>query len=97
MTRLFELSSQDAEGAHLLIVELDKVVMARFQKQDGHLYQHIVVRFVDGHEDQDLVRPGDAQRFLQAYRDYLSGRPAGSARSPLFPEVSPAADRGRPV
>jgi hypothetical protein len=25
------------------------------------------------------VKPGDAQRFLEAYRDHLRGRPAGSA------------------
>ncbi len=79
MTRLFELSSRDAEGDHLLVLDLDKVVMARFQRQEGHHYQHIVVRFVDGHEDKDIVRPGDAQRFLEAYRDYLRGQSPGPA------------------
>lgn len=72
----FELTSQDSEGEHLPVLVLDRVVLARFQKQEGHHYRHIVVRFVDGHEDKDMVRPGDAQRFLDAYRDHLRGQAA---------------------
>ncbi|QEL14062.1 hypothetical protein [Limnoglobus roseus] len=50
--------------------------MVRFQRQKGHQYQHIVVKFVAVHEDKDMVRPADAQRFLDACRDHLRGLPA---------------------
>ena len=57
-------------------VDLDKVCVVRIQKQAGHHYLSLLVRFVDGHEAHDLVPPEAAQHFLDAYREYLREQPA---------------------
>jgi hypothetical protein len=71
MGRLFELRRHEADDDVLAIVDLDKVCLVRIEKEAGHLYQRLLVRFVDGHEFQDLVPPEAAQPFLDAYREYL--------------------------
>lgn len=77
MTRLFELRKHEADGELLAIVDLDKVCLVRIKQEVGHHYQRILIRFVDGHETDDLVPPGGAQAFLEAYRHYL-GEHSGS-------------------
>ena len=71
MARLFELRSHDGHGDLLAIVDLDKVCLVRLEKGAGDYYERILVRFVDGHEDHDIVLPQAAQRFVDAYRDHL--------------------------
>ena len=71
MARLYELRMHDADGDLLAVVDLDKVCVVRVQKETGHHYQSLLVRFVDGHEVRDLVPPEAAQHFLDAYREYL--------------------------
>ena len=71
MARLFELRRHEADGDLLAVVDLDKVCLVRIQKEAGHHYQRLLVRFVDGHEAHDLVPPEAAQHFLDAYREYL--------------------------
>jgi hypothetical protein len=77
MSRLFELRSHEAGGDLLAIIDLDKVCLVRIVQEAGHLYRRILVRFVDGHEDHDVVPPEAAQHFLDAYRDYLRGQSPG--------------------
>ena len=76
MARLYELRMQDADGDLLAVVDLDKVCVVRIQKQAGHHYLSLLVRFVDGHEAHDLVPPEAAQHFLDAYREHLREQPA---------------------
>ena len=76
MARLYELRMHDADGDLLAVVDLDKVCVVRIQKAAGHHYQSLLVRFVDGHEANDLVPPEAAQHFLDAYREYLREQPA---------------------
>jgi hypothetical protein len=54
-----------------ILVDLDKVCLVRVQKQAGHHYPRVLVRFVDGHETNDAIPPDHAQRFLDAFREYL--------------------------
>jgi hypothetical protein len=74
MTRLFELRSREGDGELLAIVDLDKVCLVRVEKEAGHHYQRILVRFVDGHEDHEIVPAQDVQRFIDAYRNHLRGQ-----------------------
>jgi hypothetical protein len=76
MARLYELRSHEADGDVLAIVDLDKVCVVRVQKEAGHYYENLLVRFVDGHEAHELVPPEAAQHFLDAYREYLRDQPA---------------------
>jgi hypothetical protein len=76
MARLYELRRHEADGDLLAVVDLDKVCVVRIQKEAGHHYQSLLVRFVDGHEAHDLVPPEVAQHFLDAYREYLREQPA---------------------
>jgi hypothetical protein len=71
MARLSKLRRHEADGDLLAVVDLDKVCVVRIQKEAGHHYQSLLVRFVDGHEAHDLVPPEAAQHFLDAYREYL--------------------------
>jgi hypothetical protein len=71
MARLFELRTHEGEGEQLTLVDLDKVCLVRLAKEAGHHYQRIVVRFVDGHEDHEIVPPQAAQHFIDAYRAHL--------------------------
>ncbi len=82
MARLFELRSHEGNGDLLAIVDLDKVCLVRVAKEAGHHYQRILVRFVDGHEDHEIVPPQAAQGFLEAYRDHLRGE---SRTQPVAP------------
>jgi len=65
-----------ADGELLAIVDLDKVCLVRIEKEAGHHYQRILVRFVDGYEFRNLVPPDAAQDFLDAYREHLKEQPA---------------------
>jgi hypothetical protein len=85
MARLFELRSREGDGDLLAIVDLDKVCLVRVEKGAGQHYLRILVRFVDGHEDHEIVPPQAAQHFIDAYRDHLRGQ----SREPVAP--SPAA------
>ena len=71
MPRLFELKSEEREGQIQAIIDLDKVCLVRVERQPGHHYERIIIRFVDGHENQDIVPVEAGQRFLEAYRAYL--------------------------
>jgi hypothetical protein len=72
MARLFELRSRDGDGDLVALVDLDKVCLVRVEKAAGHYYERIQVRFVDGHEDHNIVPPQAAQQFIDAYREHLS-------------------------
>jgi hypothetical protein len=76
MARLYELRTHEADADLLAVVDLDKVCVVRIQKEAGHHYQSLLVRFVDWHEAHDLVPPETAQHFLDAYREYLREQPA---------------------
>jgi hypothetical protein len=76
MPRLYELRRHEADGDLLAVIDLDKVCVVRIQKEAGHHYQSLLVRFVDGHEAHDLVPAEAAQHFLDAYRQYLREQPA---------------------
>ena len=78
MGRLFELRSHEHDGDLQAIIDLDKVCLVRVEKGGGHhYYERIVVRFVDGHEDQDIVSEEAAQHFIDAYRAYLREQSGG--------------------
>jgi hypothetical protein len=79
MSRLFELRSHEGGEDLLAIIDLDKICVVHVEKEAGHHYLHLLVRFVDGHETSDLVPPEGAQRFLDAYRDHLRGSGNDSA------------------
>ena len=81
MPRLYEVRRHDLTSDLLALVDLEKVYLVRIEKESGHHYQHLLIRFSDGHEVRDLVPPEAAQRFLDAYREYLneaSPRPGAS-------------------
>lgn len=82
MARLFELRRHDGHGDLLAIVDLDKVCLVRLEKGAGDYYERILVRFVDGHEDHDIVPPHSGQRFVDAFRDHLRGQSGGQALPP---------------
>jgi hypothetical protein len=67
---------REGDGDLLAVVDLDKVCVVRVQREAGHHYQGLLVRFVDGHEARDLVPPEVAQHFLDAYREHLREQPA---------------------
>jgi hypothetical protein len=71
MPRMFELRGQGADGDLHLIVDLDKVCLVRVDKEPGHHFPHVVVRFGDGHEVRGLVPVESAERLIEAYRAYL--------------------------
>ena len=73
MSRLFEFRSQEVDGDVLHLIDLDKVCLVRVEKHAGQHYPRILVRFLDGHETHEMVRPEAAQQFLDAYRAYLKG------------------------
>jgi hypothetical protein len=45
--------------------------MIRIEKEPGHEYDNIVIRFVDGHEMRDIIAQHAAEQFLKAYKTYL--------------------------
>jgi hypothetical protein len=75
MARLFELRTHEGDGERLTIVDLEKVCLVRVDKEPGHHYQRVLVRFVDGHEDHEIVPPQAAQHFIDAYRAHLREQP----------------------
>jgi hypothetical protein len=79
MPRAFELRSHEGGGDLDAIIDLDKVCLVRIEREPGHLYENIVIRFVDGHETRDIVPRHAAEEFLRAYRAYLQegGRRGG--------------------
>lgn len=78
MPRLFELQKHDPTTEQLALIDLDKVCVIHIEKEPGHHYERLFVRFVDGHEAQDLVPADAAQPFLDAFREYLREQSAGS-------------------
>jgi hypothetical protein len=71
MPRAFELRSQ-AGGEDLdAVIDLDKVCLVRIEREPGHAFENLVIRFVDGHESRDIVPRHAAEEFLRAYRAYL--------------------------
>ncbi|HVK11036.1 MAG TPA: hypothetical protein VM597_19865 [Gemmataceae bacterium] len=77
MSRMFELRTHDSRDDVRLIVDLAKVCLVRVETEAGHHFPHLVIRFVDGREDDDTVPPEAAKRFLDAYRAYLTEQPGG--------------------
>ena len=71
MPRAFEMRSHEGGGDLQAIIDLDKICLIRIEKEPGHLYENIVVCFVDGHESRDIVPQHAAEEFLEAYRSYL--------------------------
>jgi hypothetical protein len=71
MPRAFELRSQEGGSDIDAIIDLDKICLIRIEREPGHRYENIVIRFVDGHETRDIVPGHAAEEFLKAYRSYL--------------------------
>jgi hypothetical protein len=71
MPRAFELRSQEGGDDIDAIIDLDKISLIRIEKEPGHHYENIVIRFVDGHETRDIVPPHAAEEFLKAFKAYL--------------------------
>ena len=77
MPRLFEVSRHEVDGDIQTVVDLDKVCLVRVEREPGHHYEKILIKFVGGHESDALVPPAAAQRFLDAYRTYLEEQSRG--------------------
>ena len=71
MPRAFEVRRHEGGGDLDAIIDLDKICMIRIEKEPGHHFDHVVIRFVDGHETRDIVPGQAAEEFLKAYRSYL--------------------------
>jgi hypothetical protein len=71
MRRAFEIRSQEAGSDVDAIIDLDKICLVRIEKEPGHHYEKITIRFVDGHETREMIPPHAAEEFLRAYRAYL--------------------------
>ena len=71
MPRAFELRSYEGGSDFDTIIDMDKISMIRIEKEPGHQYENIVIRFVDGHETRDIVPQHAAEQFIKAYRAYL--------------------------
>src|SRR5262245_2676724 len=71
MPRAFEMRRQEGGGDVDAIIDLDKICLVQIEKEPGHHYENITIRFVDGHETRDIVPPHAAEEFLRAYRTYL--------------------------
>ena len=71
MPRSFELLSHEGGGDINAIIDLAKISMIRIEKEPGHQYDNIVIRFVDGHEMRDIIPQHAAEEFLKAYKAYL--------------------------
>jgi hypothetical protein len=71
MSRCFEYHGSQADGDFLALIDLDKICVVQLEKEAGHHFPRIIVRFVDGHEARDIVPPEAAQQFVEAYRGYL--------------------------
>ena len=74
MSRLFEYRSQERNEDVVTIVDLDKICSVRVEREAGHHYPHLLIRFVDGYEVRDLVPPEVAEHFTDAFRTYLKER-----------------------
>ncbi len=66
MTRLFELRSHSSDGERQIIVDLDKVSSVRVEKEPGHHYPRVLVRFADGHESTTGRTPQPPTRWWPA-------------------------------
>jgi hypothetical protein len=76
MPRLFEIHTHEAGRDELTLVDLEKVCLVRVQRETGHHYTKILVRFVDGHETDSMVPPSASQKFLDAFKAYLQEQSA---------------------
>jgi hypothetical protein len=65
------MRSKDGGGDVDAIIDLDKVCLVQIEREPGHAYEKIIIRFVDGHETRDLIPRHAAEEFLRAYRAYL--------------------------
>ena len=74
MPRMFEVKEEEPDGEVLVVIDLDKVYLVRVEKQLGHPYPRITVRFVDGHEHHDIIPDKFAHHLVDAYRAYLAER-----------------------
>jgi hypothetical protein len=73
MSRLYEVKEQNSEGESVIVIDLDKVCLVRVEKEAGHHFPRVAIRFVDGREDDDVVPEQYAHHLLDAYRAYLGG------------------------
>jgi hypothetical protein len=79
MARLYEHRVSDTSGESVTVIDLNKVSAVRVETTAGHHYPRVTVRFVDGHDDRDVVLPASAHHFLDAFRAHLSdGAPPAS-------------------
>lgn len=74
MPRMFEVKDEGPDGEVLVVIDLEKVYLVRVEKQPGHSYPRITVRFVDGHEHHDIIPDKFAHHLVDAYRAYLTER-----------------------
>ena len=72
MSRMYEVKEQSGDGEAVIVIDLDKVCLVRVETEAGHHYPKVAIRFVDGHEDDDVVPEQYAHHLLDAYRAYLS-------------------------
>ena len=71
MPRSFELLSHEGGSDYDAVIDLDKITMVRIEREPGHQYENIVIRFVDGYEMRDIIPQHAAEQFLKAYKAYL--------------------------
>jgi hypothetical protein len=70
---MYEFKEQSADGESVVVLDLEKVCLVRVETEAGHHYPKVAIRFVDGHEDDDVVPKEYALHLLEAYRAYLAG------------------------
>jgi hypothetical protein len=75
MSRIYEIKEQNSDGEEIIAIDLEKVCMVRVEKQTGHSYPKVAIRFVDGREEDDVVPEQYAHHLLDAFRAYLAGGP----------------------
>jgi hypothetical protein len=70
---MYEIKEQSSDGESIIVIDLDKVCLVRADKQAGHHYPKVSIRFVDGREEDDVVPEQYAHHLLDAYRAWLGG------------------------
>jgi hypothetical protein len=78
MPRMFEVKDVQSDGEVLAVIDLEKVCLVRLEKEPGHSYPRITVRFVDGHEHHDIIPDKFAHHLIDAYRAYLTEQKDGT-------------------
>jgi hypothetical protein len=76
MSRMYQLKGHEKDSDYLIVIDLDKVCMARIDSHPERHYPSLHIRSVDGHEAVDILPAKVANDFLEAYRAFLDGEAA---------------------